>query len=640
MSNLNSNNGISDDLIEFNSDERSSRDHIIDSVNLLIFTFLLILVILTVWLFKHYKFRYIHETGLAIIYGSIMGIIIRYGFSHPDTKVISLSTTNISVHDMPEYIYLSVVNRTKEVFVYAFKDSKAKNDHLRLEYETKATFDPEIFFNILLPPIIFHAGYSMKRRHFFKNFGAILTFALIGTVISTFFIGGFMYSVISIFSSVKSYFSFTDCLFFGAIISATDPVTVLAIFHNKKVNVNLYALVFGESVLNDAVSIILAQAIEQYSGSTDTFDMAHLFDSIKKFFGVFLGALAIGSSMGCVTALLTKYTYIRQHSGLETALFILMSYSTFLAAEACQLTGIVSVLFCGVFQAHYTYNNLSDESQVQTKEIFNLLNFLSENFIFVYIGISLFTYGHHQWEFSFIIGAIIAIILARAINIYPLGYIINLSRSKRNKIDMGMQHFLVFSGLRGAMAFALAMRNTSTQARKLILTTTSVIVIITVIICGGLTNKMMTWLGMEGDTDVQTAHQRDDSPPPHQNTFTKVKKLICRFGVFRFWHSFDKNFMKPLLTNATPTLIETMPECCLPIAKILTTKEQAGLATLISTQPRQSQASLISREEPIRSQVRSSRLVVLDDPFDEPNQFDSVVKPNNKTQELSSDLDI
>jgi sodium/hydrogen exchanger-like protein 6/7 len=88
----------------------------------------------------------------------------------------------------------------------------------------------------------------------------------------------------------------------------------------------------------------------------------------------------------------------------------------------------------------------------------------------------------------------VAIVFARAINIYPLAFVINLSRSQKNKIELNMQHLMFFSGLRGAMAFALAMRNTSTQARKLILTTTSIIVISTVILCGGLTSKMLIWL--------------------------------------------------------------------------------------------------------------------------------------------------
>lgn len=198
--------------------------------------------------------------------------------------------------------------------------------------------------------------------------------------------------------------------------------------------------------------------------------------------------------MGLITAILTKFTLIRQHPHLETALFILMSYSTFLASEAAELTGIISVLFNGIVQAHYTFNNLSKESKTNTKEIFGLLNFLSENFIFVYIGVTVFTYRNHQWEISFIIFSLLSVIIARAVNIYPLAFLINLSRPKENKIEMNMQHFLLFSGLRGAMAFALAIRNTSTQARRLILSTTLVIVIITVIICGGLTGKMLEWL--------------------------------------------------------------------------------------------------------------------------------------------------
>ena len=88
-----------------------------------------------------------------------------------------------------------------------------------------------------------------------------------------------------------------------------------------------------------------------------------------------------------------------------------------------------------------------------------------------------------------------AITAARALSIYPLSFLINLSRSKQNKINRNMQHLLLFSGLRGAMAFALAIRNTSSPARRLILTTTSIIVIVTVILCGGFTNKMLAILG-------------------------------------------------------------------------------------------------------------------------------------------------
>lgn len=106
----------------------------------------------------------------------------------------------------------------------------------------------------------------------------------------------------------------------------------------------------------------------------------------------------------------------------------------------------------------------------------------------------MFTFRNHQWEISFIIFSLIAIFVARAVNIYPLAFLINLSRPKNNKIQPNMQHLMFFSGLRGAMAFALAIRNTSSQSRRLILTTTLMIVIVTVILCGGLTGKMLTWL--------------------------------------------------------------------------------------------------------------------------------------------------
>ena len=106
--------------------------------------------------------------------------------------------------------------------------------------ETKAVFDPEIFFYALLPPIIFFAGYDMKKRFFFRNLGAILAFAFLGTAVSCVVFGTIMYAFVSMFSSATyGTFQFPECLLFGSLISATDPVTVLAIFNDLNVEVNV-----------------------------------------------------------------------------------------------------------------------------------------------------------------------------------------------------------------------------------------------------------------------------------------------------------------------------------------------------------------------------------------------------------------
>ena len=81
----------------------------------------------------------------------------------------------------------------------------------------------------------------------------------------------------------------------------------------------------------------------------EKFGAKNIFQAILDFIVIFLGSFAIGSSMGCANALLTKFTYIKKHQTLETCLFILISYSAFLAAEAAEFTGIRmkhSELFC------------------------------------------------------------------------------------------------------------------------------------------------------------------------------------------------------------------------------------------------------------------------------------------------------
>ncbi|KAI4554448.1 hypothetical protein MJG53_019747 [Ovis ammon polii x Ovis aries] len=343
---------------ELATEKEAEESHRQDSVSLLTFILLLTLTILTIWLFKHRRVRFLHETGLAMIYGLIVGVILRYG-----TTATSGHDKSLSCTQEDRAFSTLLVNVSGKFFEYTLKgeispgkvNSVEQNDMLR-----KVTFDPEVFFNILLPPIIFHAGYSLKKRHFFRNLGSILAYAFLGTAVSCFIIGNLMYGVVKLMKIVgqlSDKFYYTDCLFFGAIISATDPVTVLAIFNELHADVDLYALLFGESVLNDAVAIVLSSSIVAYQPAglnTHAFDAAAFFKSV----GIFLG--------------------------------------------------VVAVLFCGITQAHYTYNNLSVESRSRTKQLFEVLHFLAENFIFSYMGLALFTFQKHVFSPVFIIGAFVS----------------------------------------------------------------------------------------------------------------------------------------------------------------------------------------------------------------------------------------
>ncbi|XP_045494251.1 sodium/hydrogen exchanger 7 isoform X11 [Colias croceus] len=593
-------------------DAKATLLHRIDSLNLLIYTCLLTLTVLTIWVFKHRRVSWLHETGLAVIYGLIVGAIIRYGSStneityidaHPDPD----SKYNLSVPpDMvrfhfPDKIITGDASIPNKTYAYSFRGEIVNVE--QNEIDLKATFDPEIFFNIILPPIIFHAGYCLKRKYFFRNLGAILTFAMVGTALSALVIGSLMYGFVQLMpASLASSFTFLDTLYFGALISPTDPLTVLAIFSQLKVDVNLYAMIFGESVLNDAVALVLSGAIQNYEKrySTDgEFEITAFLAAIGDFIGIFSLSLIVGALMGCLTAFMTKFTHVRDWPLLESALFVLMSYAAFLIAEVCELTGVVAVLFCGICQAHYTYNNLSADSRNRTKQLFELLNFLAENFIFTYIGVSMFTFPKHHFDPWFIIAGFLTSTLGRAVNIYPLSFLLNLGR--KPPIPMNFQHMLFFSGLRGAMSFALAIRNTVSEARQAMLTTTSLIVIATVVLQGGAATHALAYLRIPTGYELSQGQNDESDALPFRDVRNPAEISLglrnldgrtasCdrisdsqrgsgdngseKARLAKLWGAIDSRLLKPLLTHARPPLTETLPAFFRPLARLLTTTRQ------------------------------------------------------------------
>ncbi|TTS49341.1 Sodium/hydrogen exchanger 6 [Bagarius yarrelli] len=401
--------------------------------------------------------------------------------------------------------------------------------------------------------------------------GSILAYAFVGTVVSCFIIGLLMYGFVMLMKHIGQLggdFFFTDCLFFGAIVSATDPVTVLAIFNELQVDVDLYALLFGESVLNDAVAVVLSSIFLYYRRHT----------GVSRNCPGGVAQCTEGGNREQRTPLngsIVAYQPEGDNSHTFEVMAMLKSFGVFLGVFSGSFalgvaTGVVAVLFCGITQAHYTYNNLSTESQDRTKQLFELLNFLAENFIFSYMGLTLFTFQNHVFNPIFIIGAFVscnalAIFLGRAANIYPLSFLLNLGR--RNKISSNFQHMMMFAGLRGAMTFALSIRDTATYARQMMFSTTLLVVFFTVWICGGGTTQMLSFqrirVGVDSDQDNSIG------PDGLERRSTKQESA----WLFRIWYNFDHNYLKPILTHSGPPLTATLPACCGPLARCLTSPQ-------------------------------------------------------------------
>ncbi|KAG0249915.1 monovalent cation:H+ antiporter, CPA1 (nhx1) [Mortierella polycephala] len=429
---------------------------------LLILTVLLIGAMWTSYYLQVRKITAIHETVISIITGMVVGFIIRV-------------SPGRMVQDM-------------------------------------VTFKHTYFFNLLLPPIILNSGYEMKQARFFRNLGSILTFAFVGTFISALVVGTLVY-LLSLTGLEALQLSFLDSMIFGSVLSATDPVTILAIFNQLKVDPKLYSVIFGESILNDAVSIVMFETLKKYRG--EDFHLGNVVHGVSTFFMVFSVSLMIGAIIGLGAALALKRTNIHLYPGLESCLIALMAYASYFFSNSVHLSGIVSLLFCGITLKHYAYESMSQRSKKTTKSLFQVLAQLSENFIFIYLGLTLFTETDLDYKTPFIIFTFIFICISRYLAVFPLSALINrvsvyvLKRS--DTLSRPHQVMLFWAGLRGAVAFALAASLDGVNEAAALKTTILVVVVLSVIIFGGTTAKMLAILGVKvGCVDSEGESEDDE----------------------------------------------------------------------------------------------------------------------------------
>ncbi|KAH9884568.1 Sodium/hydrogen exchanger family-domain-containing protein [Xylariomycetidae sp. FL2044] len=371
---------------------------------------------------------------------------------------------------------------------------------------TLVSFSYQIFFNILLPPIILNSGYELHQANFFRNIGSILTFAFAGTFLSAVVIGLLLWLYTRIPLEGLD-MSFVDAISVGATLSATDPVTILAIFNTYKVDPKLYTVIFGESILNDAIAIVIFETAQKYKDeSAGTYGFSAFLGGIGLFLLNFFGSLFVGCLVGVGTALVLKLTYVRRTPQIETCLIVLISYACYFFSQGVHfLSGIVSLLFCGITLKHYAYFNMSRRTQLSTKYFFQIIAQLSENFIFIYLGLSLFTDDTLRFQPLLIIVTVVAVCAARWVAVFPLSKAINWFhhyRARRqgkeinDELPYNYQAMLFWAGLRGAVGVALAalLQDDNSNALK---ATVLVVVVLTVIIFGGTTARMLEILNIK-----------------------------------------------------------------------------------------------------------------------------------------------
>jgi NhaP-type Na+/H+ and K+/H+ antiporters len=203
-------------------------------------------------------------------------------------------------------------------------------------WHKEETFSPTAFFLVLLPPIIFESGYNLHKGNFFQNIGSILVFAIIGTTISAFVIGAGVY--ILGLADVAYKLSFVESFAFGSLISAVDPVATVAIFHALDVDPVLNMLVFGESILNDAIAIVLTTSILGSDNPNMTTWEAVL-TGFNHFCLMFFASAGIGVLFALISALLLKYVDLRKNPSLEFGLMLVFTYAPYALAEGIHLSG-------------------------------------------------------------------------------------------------------------------------------------------------------------------------------------------------------------------------------------------------------------------------------------------------------------
>ncbi|XP_046455208.1 sodium/hydrogen exchanger 3-like isoform X3 [Daphnia pulex] len=420
---------------------------------------------------------------------------------------------------------------------------------------------PTTFFFYMLPPIILDAGYFMPNRLFFDHLGTILLFAVLGTIWNTVSIGLALWGV-----GQTGLYGFDlpllDTFLFSALISAVDPVAVLAVFEEIHVNEILYIVVFGESLLNDAVTVVLYNMFDAYVGmGQENIKYTDILSGFASFIVVAIGGTLIGIIWGFLTGFVTRFTnHVRV---IEPIFIFVMSYLAYLNAEIFHMSGILAITFCGITMKNYVEGNISPKSHTTIKYAMKMLSSSSETIIFMFLGVNTVN-DQHDWNTAFILLTILFCSVFRAIGCIVLTEVAN--RFRLHKLNHVEKFVMSYGGLRGAVAFALVLLVDPNKVKKqpLFVTATISVVYFTVFFQGITIKPLVKYLKVKRANKFEKTMNERLHEKLVDYTMAGMEDILGHTGNLKIRDKFkqiDNKYIRPCLIREhaahEPKILET-----------------------------------------------------------------------------------
>ena len=303
-----------------------------------------------------------------------------------------------------------------------------------LEFE----LTPELVLALFVPPLVFEAAIHLQLRDLRADFGSILTLAAPGIVVSTAIVG-----TVLVYTGILSW---PVALLFGALISATDPVAVVATFRAVGAPKRLTTLVEGESLFNDGTAIVVFHIMLAWVVEGTLSPVEGLINFVVvSLGGIFVGVL-LGYAIARVIASIDDYL-------IEITLTTILAFGSYLLAEQLHVSGVLAVVAAGLLSGAVGSKGMSPTTRIVLTNFWEYIAFLANSLVFILIGLNV----HFDEMIQFLqpaLIAVLAVLAARMLTVYLLGSII---RYFKPDLPFRYLHVMVWGGLRGAVSLALAL---------------------------------------------------------------------------------------------------------------------------------------------------------------------------------------